>query len=158
VLLSLPLLGNLVSHQLSAYYHEKYRILYAGCTDDDMTLPDLKLWEYNDITFKLNWATTFTLVAGITMLVTFCPINAYQKNKYVKKNQTTNQPAGHTKRKDYFATVNSTIYITLKKLSTNGKRIIQKPASTPSAPIPKIERLGRTISQPPPPKNQKGNK
>ena len=83
VLLSLTLLGNLVSHQLSAYYHEKYRLLYADCKDDT-TLPDLKLKKYNGIMLKLNWGTTGTLFLGIVMLVTFCSINAYHKTNPLK--------------------------------------------------------------------------
>lgn len=92
VLLSFTLLGNLVSHQLSAYYHEKYRLLYAECIDD-MTLPDLKLKEYNYIMIKLNWGTTASLFLGMGMLVTFCSINAYQKTNMSKEiKPQTHQP------------------------------------------------------------------
>lgn len=100
ILLSITLLGNLVSHQISSFFHEKYRSLYANCADDDQ-LPDLKLKQYNFIIASFNWGTLFTLCTGIGMLVTFCSINAYQKanNKFqtetmsTKENQPqTNQP------------------------------------------------------------------
>lgn len=100
ILLSITLLGNLVSHQISSLFHEKYRSLYANCADDDQ-LPDLKLKQYNFIIASFNWGTIFTLCTGIGMLVTFCSINAYQKanNKFqtetmsTKENQPqTNQP------------------------------------------------------------------
>jgi hypothetical protein len=127
ILLSVTLLGNLVSHQLAAYYHEKYRLLYAECLDD-MSLPDLKLKKYNDIMLKLNWGTTSTLFLGIAMLVTFCSINAYQKaspktdnnkNKMSKENKPqTNQPDTQKGR----------------TISQPVTRPVQQPAAQPTPP------------------------
>src|ERR1700743_287269 len=54
VLLSISLLGNLVSHQLSGMYHERCRLLYAANASD--TSPaDSKVKKYNAIISKLNW-------------------------------------------------------------------------------------------------------
>jgi hypothetical protein len=126
ILLSITLLGNLVSHQLAAYYHEKYRLLYAECVDD-MSLPDLKLKKYNGIMLKLNWSTTITLFFGIAMLVTFCSINAYHKtnpkidnNKKMSKEikPQTNQPDTQKGR----------------TISQPVTRPVQQPAAQPAPP------------------------
>jgi uncharacterized integral membrane protein len=76
ILLSITLLGNLVSHQLSSMYHERCRLLYADAGNDTKEA-DGKVKKYNRNILKLNWGTTITLFLGILLLVIFCSINAY---------------------------------------------------------------------------------
>jgi len=130
ILLSITLLGNLVSHQLAAYYHEKYRLLYAECLDD-MSLPNLKLKKYNNIMLKLNWGTTSTLFLGIAMLVTFCSVNAYQKTNPktdINKNKMSKEIKPQTNQPDTQKG---------RTISQPVTRPVQQPAVQPTQPAPK---------------------
>jgi len=127
ILLSITLLGNLISHQLSAYYHEKYRLLYADC-NDDMTLPDLKLKEYNGVMLKLNWGTTSSLFLGIAMLVTFCSINAYHKTN--PKTENNNK----TMSKEIKPQTNQPDTQKGRTISQPVTRPVQQPAAQPTPP------------------------
>jgi len=77
VFLSITLLSNLVSHQLSSLYTERCRILYAEC-GEDRSHPEKKLKTYVKRISVLNWSATATLFLGIALLVIFCSINAYK--------------------------------------------------------------------------------
>jgi uncharacterized integral membrane protein len=89
ILLSLTLLGNLVSHQLSSMYHERCRLLYAACGNNTEEA-DGKVKKYNSNILKLNWGTTISLFLGILLLVIFCSINAYHTTHLkTKLNDTT---------------------------------------------------------------------
>lgn len=69
ILLALTLLANLVSHQLSSYYHER--------TYQDSCIGNFKnVSKRNKIIRILNWGTTFGLVLGISFLIIFCSKNA----------------------------------------------------------------------------------
>lgn len=78
ILLSITLAGNLISHQLSSFFHERFRSMYSQSSDNE-DLSNVKLAKYNLIIASFNWGTTITLFLGISMLVTFCSLNAYQK-------------------------------------------------------------------------------
>jgi hypothetical protein len=87
IFLSITLLSNLVSHQLSSLYIERCRIFYANC-GDDRTYPDKKLKIYIKRLSAVNWSATATLFLGISLLVIFCSINAY-KVSHSKLNENT---------------------------------------------------------------------
>ncbi len=72
LLLALTLLVNLISHQLSSFYHEK------TIWDFDANDPKLesKITKRNKIIRRINWGTTFSLTIGILFLILFCSKNA----------------------------------------------------------------------------------
>lgn len=84
IFLTLTLIGNLVSHQLSSIYHERCRIYYAEC---DEAIPSTveraskKQKIYYSRMLWINWGTTALLFLGISFLVIFCSINAYHKSQ-----------------------------------------------------------------------------
>jgi hypothetical protein len=102
-LLALTLLGNLVSHQLSSAFHSECRLLYAECSEElpedasaelitalaeAQTKAETRLDKCNKIMVRINWSTTISLFVGISLLVTFCSINAWVASH--KKQETIN--------------------------------------------------------------------
>lgn len=84
-ILVLTLLTNLVSHQLSSLFHEK---TIEDFDKDDVNL-DKKIVRRNRIIRSINWATTFSLIAGIIFLILFCSINSI---KMANDNKNLNNP------------------------------------------------------------------
>ena len=80
ILLALTLLANLISHQLSSYYHEK------TICDFDADDPNLEknINKRNKVIRTINWGTTFSLVVGILFLILFCSINAIKMSNEKK--------------------------------------------------------------------------
>ncbi|MET4142624.1 hypothetical protein [Pedobacter sp. UYP1] len=103
ILLALTLLGNLVSHQLSSVFHETCRDLYEQCgklsedaSEEDendfktkLDIAEKKFSWCNNTMRNLNWATTFSLFIGISLMVVFCSVNALNASKTV--DNTNNQ-------------------------------------------------------------------
>jgi hypothetical protein len=90
--LSITLLTNLISHQLSSHYNTTCRQLYSDCDDDDidsMKRINQKAESYNTRLTRINWGTTASLIIGIFLLVIFCSINAYRTS--VHKNNISNK-------------------------------------------------------------------
>lgn len=71
-LLALTLLANLISHQLSSYYHEKT----IEDVDNKLLTVPLSIKKRNRIIRVINWCTTGTLILGIFFLILFSSINA----------------------------------------------------------------------------------
>lgn len=94
-LLALTLLCNILSHQLSSWFHEICLDLYDKCgelssesSDEEKTahkeksdFADRKFESYNSTIRILNWTTTLSLFFGILFMIIFCSKNALNAKK-----------------------------------------------------------------------------
>ena len=98
ILLAITLLINLISHQISSFYHEKvidevkqYSNFDGEKSSDEKKQFGLsileKITKNNNIIRFLNWLTTGTLITGIFFLILYCSLNAIKMT-----NEKVNNP------------------------------------------------------------------
>lgn len=77
IFLSVTLLLNLISHQISSKYHDDCMLVYAT----DRGAGDKLALRCSKVMRGLNWGTSSTLIVGIFLLVLFCSKNALNMSK-----------------------------------------------------------------------------
>jgi hypothetical protein len=94
IFLSVTLLLNLISHQISSKHHDDCMRIYST----DREAGDKLALQCSKIMRRLNWVTSSTLISGIFLLVLFCSINALNMSKEKATQSQTISPDRQTGR------------------------------------------------------------
>lgn len=131
ILLAITLLINLISHQLSSFYHEKAidEVKQHSNFNDEkssdenkqigLNILEKKITKRNDIIRFLNWSTTGTLIAGIFFLILYCSLNAIKMTNENKKVNNPNSSSNYLE-KGRTITVDLSSIVRVDSANTNG--------------------------------------
>lgn len=126
-LLAITLLINLISHQLSSFYHEKaideikqYSNFDREKSSDKKkqfgsSIPE-EIKKRNNIIRFLNWSTTGTLIGGISFLILYCSLNAI---KMTNENKKVSNPDSSSSYSEKGRTITVDLSSIVKVDSTN---------------------------------------